>query len=49
LTGELADEFHSRVKRWKDGLPIVVLQFVHIVIVQGLRIFVFLVDIICFN
>jgi hypothetical protein len=36
VTGDLVDEFHKGVLSVADGLPIVVLQFARICIVQGL-------------
>jgi hypothetical protein len=36
VTGDLVDEFHKGVLSAADGLPIVVLQFARICIVQGL-------------
>jgi hypothetical protein len=35
LTGDLVDEFHKDVLSAADGLPIIVLQFARICIVQG--------------
>jgi hypothetical protein len=45
LTGDLVDEFRKSVISAADGLPIIVLQFARICIVQGL--FVSVADIHC--
>ncbi|WJX94470.1 hypothetical protein P8452_75884 [Trifolium repens] len=35
LVGDLVDDFHKKVMSFKDGLPIVVLQFVRVTYLQG--------------